>query len=133
MNFLMKSNQVTQLDDNWRRPTLEDCKNAAFKIGLSDADAEKFFEFYEARGWLIKGGVRVEKPEYQMKYLKNQTDFFSKFKAEKKEDKSVCYWCGKNSDGEKRLTPFEMYKAEGHAFCGKWHYDLWVRKGRPEK
>jgi len=132
LNFLMKSNQVTQLDDNWRRPTLEDCKNAALKIGLSDADAEKFFEFYEARGWLIKGGVRVEKPEYQMKYLKNQTDFFSKFKAEKKEDTTICYRCGKNVGEDGKILRV-LLKADGHSWCSSYCHSVWVRKGRPEK
>jgi hypothetical protein len=128
----MKSNQVTQLDDNWHRPTLDDCKNAAFKIGLTDADAEKFFEFYEARGWLIKGGVRVEKPEYQMKYLKNQTDFFSTFKSAKQVRMDRCYQCGGNI-GDNGMVRMKMLILENLPWCRMHCYELWKKKGRPEK
>ena len=40
-------------------PTLEMCKLQAAKIGLSELEAEKFFHFYESKGWSVGKGKMV--------------------------------------------------------------------------
>lgn len=77
-NFVMKGNNLTPQEEEWKRPTLTDCQNAAFKLGLTDADAELFFDFYEGRNWLIKEGVKVHNVNYQLKNWKNRGIFDKK-------------------------------------------------------
>ena len=91
MNFLMKSNQVTQLDDNWRRPTLQKCKDAAFKIGLSDEDAEYYYDVYEGKNWFIdeKRGVRVWSVDHHMNKLKNDNYFRDRKEKKKVQQNSI--------------------------------------------
>ena len=40
-------------------PTMEMCKLQAAKIGLSELEAEKFFHFYESKGWSVGKGKMV--------------------------------------------------------------------------
>jgi len=113
--------------------SLDKCIDEGIMQGYTEQQSIDFYHHYNRKGWMI-GNVPVTNLSSAMiHWRRNGYADKTGTQVEKKEDKSVCYWCGKNSDGEKRLTPFDMYKAEDHAFCGKWHYDLWVRKGRPEK
>ena len=55
----------TELDKrngNGRHPTIEAVKLAAVKIGLSEAEAEKFFDFYESKGWKVGKTPMVSMP-----------------------------------------------------------------------
>ena len=37
----------------FQKPTIEQCLLAAEKIGLSDSECHKFFNFYESKGWKV--------------------------------------------------------------------------------
>lgn len=39
--------------ENFKRSTLEEVKLSAAKVGLSDQDAAKFFNYYESNGWKV--------------------------------------------------------------------------------
>jgi len=57
------------------RPTIEQVKLQAAKIGLSDSEAEKFFNYYESNGWRVGRNPMKSLPHAMANWRKNETIF----------------------------------------------------------
>lgn len=43
----------------FKEPTLQEAKDAAFRVGIPDDKAEQFYHHYNAQGWLRANGLPV--------------------------------------------------------------------------
>jgi hypothetical protein len=57
--------------EKFSRPTLEQAKLSAAKIGLSDFECEKFFNYYESNGWRVGKNPMKSWPHAMVNWSKN--------------------------------------------------------------
>jgi len=59
----------------FKKPTLEECRLYAKKIGMSEAEAEKFMNYYESKGWKVGKNPMVSWPHAMSGWFSRQGRF----------------------------------------------------------
>lgn len=55
-----RDTNVSPKKTGFRRPTVDECRNEAKARGLPPSEGERFFDFYEAKGWMV-GKTKMQK------------------------------------------------------------------------
>jgi hypothetical protein len=69
------SKVVTAKSGKFTKPTMEEIKLACAKIGLPESEGEKFFDFYESKGWKVGKNPMVSWPHALSNWKKNCRSF----------------------------------------------------------
>jgi hypothetical protein len=66
---------VGKKPERFQKPTLEQCRLYAAKIGLVESECDKFFNFYESKGWKVGKNPMVSWPHAMTGWKSRQSNF----------------------------------------------------------
>jgi len=66
---------VGKKQERFQKPTIEQCHLYAAKIGLSESESVKFFNFYESKGWKVGKNPMVSWPHAMSGWKNRQSNF----------------------------------------------------------